>query len=81
MEASEEKDAGDIWVSKNFKVPPMASKAFLYNRYVVPTALKCIDEVLEKFCDKNFVPEKLDYSKPDVKGNLHETLKMGSSER
>ena len=56
MEASEEKDAGDIWVSKNFKVPPMASKAFLYNRYVVPTALKCIDEVLEKFCDKNFVP-------------------------
>lgn len=75
LEANGEKDGGDIWSSFNFKMRK-ASKSDLYRCEVADTAVKCIIETLEKFKNKEFLPEPLDYSKEDVKGSLHEPMKQ-----
>jgi putative two-component system hydrogenase maturation factor HypX/HoxX len=75
LEASEEMDAGDIWATANFKMRN-AAKASIYRHEVTRTAAKLILETVEKFLGKSFTPEKLDYSKPDVKGKLRPLMKQ-----
>lgn len=75
LEANGEKDGGDIWSSLNFKMRK-GSKSDLYRHEVADTAIKCIMETLEKFKNKEFLPEQLDYSNEDVKGSLHEPMKQ-----
>lgn len=74
LQAAEEMDAGDIWASHNFKMRDV-SKSNLYRHEVTQAALTGILEAVARFADKDFVPEPLDYNKPDVKGKLHQPVK------
>jgi putative two-component system hydrogenase maturation factor HypX/HoxX len=75
LQAAEEKDAGDIWATANFPIR-LASKASLYRREVTQTAVKLIVETIQKYENKDFKPERLDYSKDDVKGKLQPSIKQ-----
>ncbi|RNA05551.1 hydrogenase maturation [Brachionus plicatilis] len=81
LEASREMDAGNIWATENFQMPKNYTKANLYNSFVCQTAEKLVVDCISKFGDANFVSEPLDYSKTDVKGNLHRTIRLSDSER
>ena len=75
LEAAEEMDAGDIWATATFKMRK-AAKASIYRHEVTGTAIKVILEMLEKFISKSFTSEKLDVTKPDVKGTLRPLMKQ-----
>lgn len=70
LQANEEMDAGDIWASASFPMK-VACKSHLYRHEVTQAAVKCVLQALESMKDPAFVPEPLDYSKPDVKGDIH----------
>lgn len=74
LQANEEMDAGDIWASINFKMRN-TSKSNLYRHEVTEAAMKALLLAVNRFEKGDFVPEPLDYSKGDVKGNLHITMK------
>eukprot|EP00487_Bulimina_marginata_P006494 TRINITY_DN26103_c0_g1_i1.p1 TRINITY_DN26103_c0_g1~~TRINITY_DN26103_c0_g1_i1.p1 ORF type:complete len:148 (-),score=3.21 TRINITY_DN26103_c0_g1_i1:90-491(-) len=72
-------DCGDIWSSKNFDMLRNTTnykftKSNLYQKEVIGTALKCLDETLYKL-RHNISPEALDYNKEDVKGSLRPNMK------
>ncbi len=75
LEAAEEMDAGSIWATANFPMR-LSSKASIYRQEVTEAAVKVILETVEKFEKGNFVPEPLDYSKKDVKGELRPLMKQ-----
>jgi len=54
LQANDEMDAGNIWATRNFDMRK-SSKASHYRKEVSDIALSLIEEVLEKFQDKNFV--------------------------
>ena len=70
LQANNDMDAGDIWSTETFKVRNI-NKSNLYRHEVTQAAIKCLLDTITKFESKSFVPEPLDYSKPDVKGKLH----------
>lgn len=74
LQANHEMDAGDIWSTENFKVRH-TTKSNLYRHEVTQAAMNCLLDTITKFESKSFVPEPLDYTKSDVKGNLHPKLK------
>ena len=62
-------DAGPIWASRTFPVrADVARKSALYNGPVADTAMALIHDVVAKAADPGFVPEPLDYTRPDVRG-------------
>lgn len=73
LQANEEMDAGDIWASIPFSMKKV-SKSHLYRHEVTQTAVKCVLQALASMEDSDFVPEPLDYSRPDVKGNMHSII-------
>jgi putative two-component system hydrogenase maturation factor HypX/HoxX len=75
LQANEEMDAGDIWASCTFPMKP-SSKSRLYRHEVAQAAMVCMLETIQKLQDPNFVPEPLDYVKPDVQGHLHLHVKQ-----
>ncbi len=75
LEAAEEMDAGNIWATANFPMR-QSSKASIYRQEVTEAAVKVILETVEKFEQGDFVPEPLDYSKEDVKGELRSLMKQ-----
>ncbi|MGR8930535.1 MAG: hemerythrin domain-containing protein [Gammaproteobacteria bacterium] len=75
LQAADEMDAGDIWVSKTFRLR-RATKSSVFNREVTQTAVECLWEVLTYFDTPHFKPEPLDYGKPDVKGQLRPMMKQ-----
>ncbi|MGY6275603.1 enoyl-CoA hydratase-related protein [Methylomonas sp. MgM2] len=75
LEAAEEMDAGDIWASKTFTLRD-ATKSSVFNREVTQAAVACLWEALTYFDAPHFKPEPLDYSKPDVKGQLRPAMKQ-----
>lgn len=84
IQANEIMDGGDIWASENFKIGinyNHTNKSGLYNSLVAKTAVKLILESMEKFKNKTFVPEPLDYSNKDVKGYPQETIKPSNPNR
>ncbi len=81
LEAVEEMDAGPIWGSRTFPIatePPR--KSSLYNGPVADTAVELIHEVVAKAADPSFVPEPLDYRRPDVLGRLRPTMRQSDRE-
>lgn len=74
IEADEEMDAGDIWSSNNFKMQS-TSKSNLYRHEITNAALKGILDAVEKFELGTFLPEKLDYNKPEVSGTWNNPVK------
>jgi len=75
LQADKEMDEGDIWATRRFPMKPV-SKSCLYRHEVAQAAVECILEVIKKLQDRNFKPEALDYSKPDVEGCLHLPIKQ-----
>ena len=67
LQAAAEMDAGDIWASANFPMRA-ASKSSLYRNEVTEAAVVAVLEAVEKFAAGSFVPEPLDYARPDVRG-------------
>ncbi|HJV46825.1 MAG TPA: hydrogenase maturation protein [Bacillota bacterium] len=75
LQANKEMDAGDIWASINFKMRN-TSKSNLYRHEATEAAMKALLLAVKRFEQGDFIPEPLDYSKEDVKGNLHITMKQ-----
>jgi putative two-component system protein, hydrogenase maturation factor HypX/HoxX len=75
LQADEEMDAGYIWASHNFPMR-QASKASLYRREITQVAIKGMLETVRRFESRNFTPEPLDYSKPEVRGQLRPPMKQ-----
>jgi putative two-component system protein, hydrogenase maturation factor HypX/HoxX len=75
LQAVEEMDAGDIWSSQTFKMR-FVSKASIYRREVTRAAVKAVLETIAHIEQGGFVPEPLDYSKPEVRGQLRPLMKQ-----
>src|SRR5919202_916931 len=75
LQATAEMDAGDIWSSVTFKMPPH-SKSSVYRTEVAQAAIAAILETIERLNSRQFVPEPLDYSREDVKGCLRPHMKQ-----
>ena len=67
LSAVEEMDAGPIWASEPFDIAPVG-KSDLYRTEVSDASMTAIRRALERFASGTFVPEPLDYSRPDVHG-------------
>lgn len=67
LQANAEMDGGDIWASGEFKMRD-ASKASLYRNEVTTTAVACVLTAVSRFEAGDFIPEKLDYEAPGVRG-------------
>lgn len=75
LQAAEEMDAGDIWATEVFNMRH-ASKAGIYRREVTQAAIKGMLRAVQQVESKQFTPEPLDYSKPDVRGELRPLMKQ-----
>ncbi|SDR83279.1 hydrogenase maturation protein [Pseudomonas prosekii] len=75
LQAVEEMDAGPVWATCEFNLPPGLRKSELYNGRVSDAAIRCIREVVEKF-NAGFTPEPLDYRQPQVIGRLQPSMKQ-----
>ncbi|WP_248749793.1 hydrogenase maturation protein [Pseudomonas sp. MWU15-20650] len=75
LQAVEEMDAGPIWSTFEFDMPPEVRKSELYNGAVSDAAIYCIRDVVEKFAS-GFVPTPLDYAQPHVIGRLQPNMKQ-----
>ncbi|GAB4181376.1 MAG: hydrogenase maturation protein [Coleofasciculaceae cyanobacterium] len=75
LQATEEMDAGDIWSSVSFKMPPH-SKGCVYRTEVAEAAVIVTLQTLERIQSQQFRPEPLDYSRKDVQGCLRPYLKQ-----
>ena len=75
LQAAEEMDGGDIWATHNFPMR-QASKASLYRREVTQAAIKGMLETVRRVESCDFKPEPLDYSKPEVRGQLRPMMKQ-----
>lgn len=76
LQATAEMDAGDIWASVNFKMPPH-SKGSIYRTEVAQAAIEAILQTIDRIKSRQFVPEPLDYRREDVKGSLRPYMKQG----
>ncbi|MHB9100228.1 MAG: hydrogenase maturation protein [Sulfuricella sp.] len=75
LQAAAEMDAGDIWASANFPMRA-ASKGSLYRNEVTEAAVAAVLEAVEKFQRGGFVPEPLDYARPDVRGQWRPVMRQ-----
>ncbi len=67
LQAAEKMDTGDIWAYNEFIMRDV-SKGELYRNEVTQAAAKGILQALVHFENTSFIPEKLDYSNPCIKG-------------
>ncbi|MEU4303005.1 hydrogenase maturation protein [Kitasatospora aureofaciens] len=75
LQAVEEMDAGDIWASVEFAVPD-CGKSELYRGEVADAAVEAVLLAVQRYEGGLFTPEPLDYSRPDVRGELRPFLKQ-----
>jgi putative two-component system protein, hydrogenase maturation factor HypX/HoxX len=68
LQANGEMDAGDIWASAEFAVPPACSKSSLYRTEVADAAVEAVLAAVARFAAGGYRPEPLDYSRPGVTG-------------
>jgi putative two-component system hydrogenase maturation factor HypX/HoxX len=71
LQAVEEMDAGPIWGYRTFPLPAdPPRKSNLYNGAVTQAAIELVHEVVTKAADRAFRPRELNYSDPDIRGEL-----------
>ena len=75
LQANAEMDAGDIWASASFPMRD-ASKSSLYRREVTEAAVACVRMTLARMAERDFAPEPLDYSRPDIRGRLRPPMRQ-----
>jgi putative two-component system hydrogenase maturation factor HypX/HoxX len=68
LQANAEMDAGDIWASAEFPMPPACSKSSLYRTEVADAALEAVLAAVARFAGGSYQPEPLDYRRPGVTG-------------
>src|SRR5262249_55717515 len=68
LQANAEMDAGDIWASAEFAVPPACSKSSLYRTEVADAALEAVLAAVSRFAGGGYRPEPLDDGRPGVTG-------------
>lgn len=75
LQANGQFDGGDIWSSINFKMKSH-TKSYIYRHEITEAAIKALLDAINKFESGNFIPEKLDYNRGDVKGKEHSPIKQ-----
>ena len=75
LQASGEMDAGDIWAAKTFPMR-LARKSSLYRNEVTEAAVRAVLLAVERFQSGNFRSIPLDYSNPEVRGQLHAPIRQ-----
>jgi putative two-component system protein, hydrogenase maturation factor HypX/HoxX len=68
LQANAEMDAGDIWASAEFPVPPACSKSSLYRTETADAAMEAVLAAVARFASGSYRPEPLDYGHPGVTG-------------
>jgi putative two-component system hydrogenase maturation factor HypX/HoxX len=71
-------DAGDIWATETFAMPPahLTRKSSLYRHEVTEAAVSAVLRAIERFAAGQFRPQPLDYSRSDVHGRLHAPMRQ-----
>ena len=75
LQANAEMDAGDIWASVEFPMRA-ARKSSLYRNEVTEAAVAAVLLAVARFEQGGFRPEPLDYTRPDVRGELRPAMKQ-----
>jgi putative two-component system hydrogenase maturation factor HypX/HoxX len=75
LQANAEMDGGDIWASAEFPMRD-ARKSSLYRHEVTEAALRAVLLALDRLASRSFHPEALDYSSPDVRGQLRPLMRQ-----
>jgi putative two-component system hydrogenase maturation factor HypX/HoxX len=75
LQANAVMDGGDIWATRTFPMQA-ARKSSLYRNEVTEAATAAVLEAVDRFEQGSFVPEPLDYSRPDVRGIERPPLKQ-----
>ncbi|MCF6224419.1 MAG: hydrogenase maturation protein [Flavobacteriaceae bacterium] len=73
LQAVEKMDAGAIWASNEFEMRDV-SKGEIYRNEVTQATVKGILQAIENFKNKEFTPEKLDYTNPNIKGKWNNKI-------
>lgn len=77
LQAVEEMDAGPIWGWRTFPLPEQPpKKSSVYNGPVAEAAVALVHEVVAKAADPYFLPEPLDYERPEVTGRLRPAMRQ-----
>lgn len=75
LQANSEMDGGDIWAAETFPMR-LAKKSSLYRNEVIEAAVRAVLIAVERFQSKDFKPQPLDYSRPEVRGRLHAPIRQ-----
>lgn len=75
LQAAAEFDAGDIWAHCEFAIGD-APKSALYRHRVADAAVQAVLEAIVRVQGGSYVPEPLDYSRPEVVGRLERPMKQ-----
>ncbi len=75
LQAAAEMDAGDIWAEAHFPMRD-AKKSSLYRNEVTDAAVRAVLDALDKFAAGNFIPQRLDYADPEVRGQLRPAMRQ-----
>ncbi|MBX9894517.1 MAG: hydrogenase maturation protein [Nitrosomonas sp.] len=75
LQANAEMDAGDIWASEVFPMR-LAPKSSLYRHEIVGAATRAVLTAITRFESRTYRPMPLDYTRPDVHGNLHAPMRQ-----
>jgi putative two-component system protein, hydrogenase maturation factor HypX/HoxX len=77
LQAIGEMDAGPIWASHTFRMPPRpVSKSSLYRGEVTEAAVRAVREAVANFAAGDRAPEPLDYRRPEVSGMLRPAVRQ-----
>jgi len=75
LQAAEEFDAGDIWASREFPMGDL-SKSALYRHQVADATVEALLEAIDRLDSGSFVPEPLDYRRPEIEGRLERPVRQ-----
>jgi putative two-component system hydrogenase maturation factor HypX/HoxX len=75
LQAEAEMDAGDIWATAQFPMRD-AAKSSLYRHEVTEAAVAALDMTIQRMADPLFRPEKLDPTRPDVRGQWRPAMQQ-----
>ncbi len=79
LQAAEEFDAGDIWAHREFAMGER-SKSALYRHEVADAAVEALLEAIARLHSGGWVPEPLDYGRPEIGGRLERPVKQADRE-
>ncbi|MEA2142739.1 MAG: putative two-component system protein hydrogenase maturation factor HypX/HoxX [Solirubrobacteraceae bacterium] len=75
LQAAAEFDAGDIWAYREFALGD-DPKSEVYRHRVADAAVHAVLEAIVRFDGGTYVPEPLDYGRPEIEGRLERPMKQ-----